>query len=203
MTLVDGTPLASQLGWPVPQRFDVFGFDNYGYSQHVILPLTIGGLTQGQAVQLRGRVEALVCKDICVPLTEEVALDLPDGAATPSLLAQDMARFAAWVPRLGAASTIRIDKVVQNKADLVVTFGSGTPVIDDIFVEGIDGIGFKKPISHDNVATISMTGPVADLAGRAVDLTVVADLSFSTIKTTIGADAATACLLYTSPSPRD
>ena len=192
MTLVDGTPLVSQLGWPVPQRFDVFGFDNYGYSQHVILPLTIGGLTQGQAVQLRGRVEALVCKDICVPLTEEVALDLPDGAATPSLLAQDMARFAARVPRLGAASTIRIEQVVQNKADLVVTFGRGTPVIDDIFVEGIDGIGFKKPISHDNVATISMTGPVADLTGRAVDLTVVAGLSFSTIKTTIGADAATA-----------
>ena len=37
-----------------------------------------------------------------------------------------------------------------------------------------------------------MTGPVADLTGRAVDLTVVAGLSFSTIKTTVGADAATA-----------
>ncbi len=190
MTLVDGTPLAPQLGWPVPQRFDAFGFDNYGYSQHVILPLTISGFARGQAAGLRGRVEALVCKDICVPLTEEVALDLPDGAATPSLLAQDMARFAARVPRLGAASTIRIEQVVQDKADLVVTFGSGTPVIDDIFVEGVDGIGFKKPVYHDNVATISMTGPVADLAGRGVDLTVVAGASFSTIKTTIGADAA-------------
>jgi suppressor for copper-sensitivity B len=190
MTLVDETPLSTHLGWPVPQRFDAFGFDNYGYSQHVILPLTTGGFARGQAVQLRGRVEALVCKDICVPLAEEVALNLPDGAAMPSLLAQDMARYAAQVPRLGAASTIRIEQVVQDKTDLVVTFGSGTPVVDDIFVEGVDGIGFKKPAYHDNVATINMTGPVADLGGRAVDLTVVAGLSFSTIKTYIATDAA-------------
>ena len=135
--------LTPELDWPVPQRFDAFGFDNFGYSQHVILPLKVGGFTRGQPVQLRGRVQALVCKDICLPLTEEVVLDLPQGAATPSLLSQDVARYAARVPRLGAASTIRIEQVVQDRADLVVTFASGTPVVDDIFVEGFDGIGSK------------------------------------------------------------
>ncbi|MGB2460085.1 MAG: protein-disulfide reductase DsbD domain-containing protein, partial [Candidatus Puniceispirillaceae bacterium] len=66
--LVDGDPVESQIKWPVPKRFNAFGFDNYGYDNTVILPLDVSGFTAGTTLQLTGQVEALVCADICVPL---------------------------------------------------------------------------------------------------------------------------------------
>jgi len=38
--------------WPLPTRFDAFGFDNFGYENAVILPITLSGFTKGAAVSL-------------------------------------------------------------------------------------------------------------------------------------------------------
>ena len=66
--------LEATLRWPLPKRFNVFGFDNFGYQDHVILPLDVQGHAVGGLVQISARMEALVCADICVPVEGALSL---------------------------------------------------------------------------------------------------------------------------------
>ena len=84
LQLVSGHAVTNDMHWPVPKRFDAFGFDNFGYANKVILPVTLRGHPKGVAVQIIGQIEALVCADICVPLTGKIGLTVSDGPATAS-----------------------------------------------------------------------------------------------------------------------
>ncbi len=91
--------LEGRFAWPMPKRFDAFGFDNFGYENAVILPFDVRGHVTGTPVQVTAELEALACADICVPLTATLDLRLPEGEALPSSHAQPMAQYAAMVPR--------------------------------------------------------------------------------------------------------
>jgi suppressor for copper-sensitivity B len=188
LSLADGRRIVAEISWPVPKRFDAFGFDNFGYAEWVILPVVVTGHVPGMAQQIRGRVEALVCKDICVPLAEDIGLDLADGPAKPSSLARDIAKFSALVPRLGAASSISEPKVALDGTRLLFRFAPGGPKIDEIFVEGIDGLAFKKPVFSDDIARIDMVGTSSSLAGRNLDLTIIAGTEFRTARVRVDDD---------------
>jgi len=145
--------LIAKIAWPLPKRFNVFGFDNYGYETHVILPLTLQGHQPGGLVQIVAQVEALACSDICVPVTANLDLIVPDGPALASQHASSIAQFAAKVPRMadasGRAASGRGLAVVATYLDeghLVVRLAPGAPPIDDIFIEGFDGVAFKAPV---------------------------------------------------------
>ena len=80
--------LEGRFAWPMPKRFDAFGFDNFGYENAVILPFDVRGHVAGTPVQVTAELEALACADICVPLTATLDLRLPEGEALPSSHAQ-------------------------------------------------------------------------------------------------------------------
>ncbi len=192
LRLASGEVLQTEIEWPVPKRFNAFGFDNFGYAKTVILPVGIRGHMPGAAVQISGQLEALVCADICVPLAGDVQLDLADGPAEPSSMAMPIAQFQAKVPRLGAASSLEITSLWQDGAQLKAAFRADQSSIDDIFVEGAPGIAFKKPVIDGDVAVIALEGDVsAPLAGQALDLTVVAGDDFLMRKMVVGASAET------------
>ena len=98
--------LRGDIGWPLPQRFDAFGFDNFGYANTVILPLDVTGHEIGAPVRIIAVLEALACADICVPLTGRLELTLPDGEPVAAPHAQTLARFAAMVPRRADADAV-------------------------------------------------------------------------------------------------
>ena len=104
--LADGNPVESSIKWPVPKRFNAFGFDNYGYDNTVILPLDVSGFAAGGPLQLSGQIDALVCDDICVPLTGTVKMTIPAGPASPSVAARAIAQAAALVPRQGGNTSL-------------------------------------------------------------------------------------------------
>ena len=57
---------AGEFIWPVPLRFEDFGFVTYGYEKEVLLsaPLTVpAGTTPGTEIQVSAEVEWLVCDD--------------------------------------------------------------------------------------------------------------------------------------------
>ncbi len=83
--------------WPAPKRFDVFGFENYGYENEVILPLRAQLVGPGP-IDARFHVDYLACSDICVPFEADVALTLPAGTAVSSRSAGLIARFVDQVP---------------------------------------------------------------------------------------------------------
>ena len=78
--------LVGTIKWPLPKRFDAFGFDNFGYENAVILPFDVTGHEIGAPVMIVAELEALACADICVPLAGRFEMTLPDGdpVATPT-----------------------------------------------------------------------------------------------------------------------
>jgi len=79
---------ASPIQWPAPHLMvepgDIW---TYGYGGTVLLITTITppvGLQQGSMVSLQGRATWLVCKDMCIPGSGEIRLDLPvSSVSTP------------------------------------------------------------------------------------------------------------------------
>ncbi|MEL0303889.1 MAG: protein-disulfide reductase DsbD domain-containing protein [Rhodobiaceae bacterium] len=145
--------LAGRISWPLPQRFDAFGFDNFGYANAVILPLELSGHEAGMPIQVIADLEALVCSDICVPFGGRLEMTLPDGAANPSPHAKAMAQFAAMVPRRAdgegtsaSGPSLRPLRLEARPDGLVVELAEGAPPVADVFVEAQDDVAFKAPV---------------------------------------------------------
>jgi suppressor for copper-sensitivity B len=186
--LADGDAVISQIKWPVPKRFNAFGFDNFGYDSAVILPLQVSGHRPGSSIQLRGQIEALVCADICVPLGGSVALTMPAGPASPTADSRAIAQATALVPRqAGDNPLFAVERVWQAAEALHMQFAAPL-AIDDIFIEGAAGVAFKKPrmSGADAVIAIETTTPL-DLVGRDITATIIAGDQFAEQSFTITA----------------
>jgi len=157
------------LAWPVPARFSVLGLETMGYEDAVVLPLTARLERPGQPLRLRASVDYLTCKEICIPYTAELALDLPAGDARPSPFVHLINRFAARVPGDGAAHGLSIQRVealgAGKGAALRVVASAASPfVAPDVFVEGPAELLFDRPrvtleqAGHVAVATLAVHG---------------------------------------------
>ncbi|MFO1129023.1 MAG: protein-disulfide reductase DsbD family protein [Rhodospirillales bacterium] len=173
------------LSWPAPRRFTVLGFETVGYEDHVILPIDARLETPATALALAARVDYLTCKDICVPYTASLALDLPAGPVRPSAFAPALDAFAARVPTAagtGGSGEIVIDEVGLSDGApprLVVRARSTRPFASpDVFVEAPAGLAFEAPeveIGGDG-ASVTLRVAVAGgeiAAGTPVTLTLV------------------------------
>ena len=144
--------LVGTIKWPLPKRFDAFGFDNFGYENAVILPFDVTGHEIGAPVMIVAELEALACADICVPLAGRVEMTLPDGDPVATPHAQPLAQFAAMVPRRAeeggisaSGPSLRPERVETRDNGLFVAFGQDAPPIAEIFVEGQETVAFKAP----------------------------------------------------------
>ena len=143
--------LAGRISWPLPTRFDAFGFDNFGYANEVILPLELAGHVAGAPLQIIADLDALVCADICVPFGGRLEMMLPGGPAMASSHAQAMAQYAAMVPRpatggiSASGPSLRPVRVEARPNGLYIRLADGAPPIADIFVEAQDDVAFKAP----------------------------------------------------------
>ena len=168
----------SDLKFPVPERFTLFGLETYGYGGRVILPLDIT-VPAGQQAFVSGTVDLLACSDICVPMQGPLSLSLLGGAGTSSIHAQDIAFARAHVPTLATGPDLKIDAlwVEPDTNHLVAAYQSGALLLDDIFIEGAgSGFSFAKPEASGGLARILVTGkPALDLIGRSLTLTMVAE----------------------------
>ena len=141
----------AEIRWPIPERFSLFGLETFGYEGEVVLPIVARPATPGEAMKLAASVDYLVCKDICVPLTAQIRLDLPAGSARPSEQAHLIDRFNVRVPSALTATGLAIEDVVavgyDEKARLIVTARSDPPFEKpDLLIEGPSGLAFGKPV---------------------------------------------------------
>lgn len=88
--------------WPTPQRFSFYGLQTVGYAGDVVLPINARAKAPSLPAHLRGRVDFLVCSDICVPQTAALALDLDAGTGEPGAEHHLLERFRSKVPGSGA-----------------------------------------------------------------------------------------------------
>ena len=177
----------ARLLWPAPERFSVVGFETLGYKDEVVLPVAVTLARAGQPLGLRAAVGYLTCKEICVPYTADLALDLPAGTAGLSRHAHLINRFSARVPgdgtahglSIGAAEVAGAGRAAVLRVSATATMPFEAP---DVFVEGPPELTFGRPrvrLSADRmeasleVAVDGMEDFDGDLTGSRVTVTVV------------------------------
>ena len=105
---------SAALAYPIPHRFTLLGLDTFGYKEEIVLPLGLAVQQPGQPLELLAKLDILVCADICVPDTLQLALKIPAGAAMPGAEAALVNRFAALVPGDGRAAGLAITQVTTS-----------------------------------------------------------------------------------------
>jgi thiol:disulfide interchange protein DsbD len=119
-----GTGLATSLKWtlpagwtagdiqwpaPIPLKNETGSVVGNGYEGELFLPVTLtppANLAPGSSINLKAAADWLMCAEICVPGSAEVALTLPVSADTPKPDATSGAKIRATVaglPRADAA----------------------------------------------------------------------------------------------------
>ena len=92
--------------WPVPHLLIEPGeIWTYGYDGKVLLITTIvppANLPAGGTVTLRAKASWLVCKDMCIPGSVELELNLPVAAVSPRANEEIFNEFRSQVPSAGA-----------------------------------------------------------------------------------------------------
>jgi len=97
-----------EVEWPTPERIDQGGMMAIGYHGTVILPLHVLPRTDGD-ITLDGTIDLGVCRDVCIPMTLDVAGALPaaaqprDGRIIAALANRPMDAKAAGVRRVSCS----------------------------------------------------------------------------------------------------
>jgi suppressor for copper-sensitivity B len=178
---------AVDLLYPLPDRFELFGLETYGYSKKVLIPFTVDTPTAGGAnLPLTIDGSFMVCKDICVPFNASYTLNPGDFAADFS--GHDI-RVEAWLKRTpdregdgGAGLTVTSARVTgaEGHQRLVVEARADTRLDKaDMLAEVNDMFQFGKPemkLRADGKSAVFvlpvMTGKkTLDLRGERVRLT--------------------------------
>ncbi len=123
------------LRWPAPKRFELFGLQSFGYADEVVLPIEARLAEPGAAAALRADVEYLVCRDICIPGTARVALDLGAGPPEPSPAAHLIERFSGRVPVPAASARVALAAETGNGALVVTAQAERAFAAPDLFIE--------------------------------------------------------------------
>ena len=114
--------------FPVPERFEAFGIQNFGYHDHVLFPVRVTLAEPGRPARLRAEAQLLVCADVCVPETATLVLDLPAGGGVDPDAAAALADAIAEVPGDGAAAGVTVTGAALDDAALTVALSSDRPL---------------------------------------------------------------------------
>jgi DsbC/DsbD-like thiol-disulfide interchange protein len=143
------------VGWPAPRRFRDTAAETIGYSDHIVFPLRIEPVDTTKPVGLALSLFYGVCKDVCIPASANLKLDvLPTAPAN----ADDQAlleNFAARIPLgpgesvLPRVTALRPLKHASGSA-LEITLAAPLPAeTTDIFVEGPKEAHFHGPAAAE------------------------------------------------------
>ena len=137
----------ADFAWPAPHRFSYGGLETVGYEGEVVLPIQVRLVAPAQPLVLHGKLDYLICAEICVPRHADLALTLPAGPAAASDNAHLIGRYLARVPGPGALQGLTLDSVTAIASDTLEIVVSATPPLKapDLFAERVDLMQFAKP----------------------------------------------------------
>ncbi|CTQ49746.1 protein-disulfide reductase DsbD family protein [Jannaschia donghaensis] len=180
------------LSYPAPTRFEAFDIQNFGYGEEVVYPLTVVLEEPGVPARLDLRANLLVCAEICVPETLEIALDLPAGGGIDARTAATLSDWIAKVPGTGAQAGLMLQSVHLDETALTVLATSDTPFSSpDIFPEHGDWASFGKPALTlaDGGRTLHAILPVLSPGDGPLTLTLTDGARAATLDATLSATA--------------
>lgn len=135
---------AAEIRFPLPERFELFGIETYGYGGLVTLPLEVALEEDGGALRIAAKVDYMVCKDICVPLQESYLLTLEPARGAQTFSAHRGAIFTALqrVPQAWesadqalSVTAVRLTAGPDKSERLTVIAANATGAVMDLIVE--------------------------------------------------------------------
>lgn len=84
-TLPEGVN-AGEIEWPIPERIEMSGLANYGYSHYVTLPVALTA-RENASGDVKVKASWLVCKDICIPESVDLSAPLKPNADAAKIIA--------------------------------------------------------------------------------------------------------------------
>ncbi len=177
---------AATLSYPAPARLTLLGIQTFGYHGDVIFPIDVAVATPGRPLDLRLKLDVLVCAQLCVPKTFDLAMSVPAGPAKPDGDALTLAKARAAVPGEARAAGIAVSGVAEvsdgGKPALEVRASALGPFRSpDVIAEIEPALALGQPrvsLADDGRAAtflVPLEQPLpvgARLAGRTVTLTV-------------------------------
>jgi suppressor for copper-sensitivity B len=136
---------APVLRWPVPVRFTLHGQESYGYTGHVLFPLTARLERPGEAAKLRLALAYLVCREVCIPGEALLALDLGPGPASATEAAAAIAAARAALPRPAAEAGVSLRAFATPGGLTVLAHGKAGFSAPDLFLEWQTAPGQRRP----------------------------------------------------------
>jgi len=176
---------AAEIEYPAPNRFEIFDLQTYGYPDEVVYPIRIKPAVPSAPVTIKANVNYLVCKDLCVPVTADLTLEIPPAVeeAPLSLEFGLIETYLKMVPKAGGTK-IRISNYevlgVEGLQNLVFHLkGQNLMTGADIIVEDLGdfkfGIPSKRILSESNeivfVVPVRAVGHFQDVTGKTVNVT--------------------------------
>ena len=141
-TLPDGLA-AGDLQWPYPRRETLGPIVNYGYSEQVLLPVTLtvaADVVTPEPLLIRAKAKWLVCKDICIPGSADLELQLPLASeASPGNIderwREAFAKSRSELPQPAPADwrlRFQIHEAANDKALALAIRGTGIGSAEDL-----------------------------------------------------------------------
>ncbi len=116
---------ASDVLFPVPERFSIFGLETFGYENRVAFPFKIEILDPDLPVHLNVDMSLLVCEEVCVPIKIVLSVDVASGKALQTNdgvvsvvdfeSAAQLVEFNGYLPQPSVMGAIRVSKVFSDK----------------------------------------------------------------------------------------
>jgi DsbC/DsbD-like thiol-disulfide interchange protein len=115
--------------WPVPDVHVQNGMRTLGYTDQVVIPITVSPKNDG-SMRIKGKAEIGVCKDICIPTTLRFDRRLPevgalDGQIAAALVEQPLSAREAGAKRPVCTITPADDGVVLKASVTLPKQGPG------------------------------------------------------------------------------
>ena len=79
--------------WPKPKKFEILGMKSIGYEGEIVLPLRLKLQRPNEKLFINFDVDYLTCKEICVPLNDNLILNIPAGNGQSSEYAKLIAEY--------------------------------------------------------------------------------------------------------------
>jgi suppressor for copper-sensitivity B len=178
---------SAAIAWPKPHRVTLLGLQTFGYGEDVVFPISAVPTKPGAPLDIKLKLDALVCGKLCVPQTFVLNLSIPAGPATAGPDAQLIGRFQSEVPDDGRASGLTVEAVksidLSGMAAIEVDAVAREPFVHpDVIAEVEPAVALSSPqitLSDDGkrakiILQLSEALPVGtSLAYRPVILTLI------------------------------
>lgn len=139
------------IGWPAPSRYYAYGLETVGYKDEVVFPIVAKVTDPGRELSIDLALDYAVCRNICVPLTANLTLRVPEGKAAATPFADKIKLFSDRIPVIigpgakdSAPRLTKLDIESRDGKERLRAEVRGIKETNDLnlFVEAGDNFGF-------------------------------------------------------------